>query len=180
MYSANDIEIFPHTQLATTMAEAVAAPSSNASTPPSQSSAIQRTRANLAFLANPSTAPAPASRRTRAFLRTARYTLKFIFWRLVRYAKYAAVGSLAALVAGSAIGSVASGAAFIIAPTGIFGGAAVGLLWGVGKIGWRRLARKAGKGTGNARQDERDDAQGEKIRELQERREERGLRSDPW
>jgi hypothetical protein len=162
------------------MTDTAAVPPSKAPSAQSQSSAIQRTRANLAFLANPSTAPAPASRSTRAFLRTARYTLKFIFWRLIRYAKYAVVGSLAALVAGSAIGSVASGAAFIIAPTGIFGGAAVGLLWGVGKFGWRRLAKKAGNGTGDARRDERDDAQGEQIREVQERREERGLRSDPW
>jgi hypothetical protein len=160
------------------MSDTAITPSTNA---PSQPSAIQRTRANLAFLANPSTAPAPASRRTRAFLRTARYTLKFIFWRLIRYAKYAAIGSLAALVAGSAVGSVASGAAFVLAPTGIFGGAAVGLLWGVGKFGWRRLAKKAGKGgTGDARRDERDDARGEEVRELQEKREERGLRADPW
>jgi len=159
------------------MADTVATTSPNA---PHQPSAIQRTRANLAFLANPSTAPAPASRSTRAFLRTARYTLKFVFWRLVRYAKYAVIGSLAALVAGSAIGSVASGAAFVLAPTGIFGGAAVGLLWGVGKFGWRRLAKKAGKGTGDARRDERNDAQGDKIREVQEKREERGLSNDPW
>ncbi|KAF2683806.1 hypothetical protein K458DRAFT_443344 [Lentithecium fluviatile CBS 122367] len=165
------------------MAEPTAVLPPAASNPPFQSTTLQRTRANLSFLVNPSTAPAPASRRTRAFLRTARYTLKFIFWRLVRYAKYAAIGSLTALVAGSAIGSVASGAAFFIAPTGIVGGAAVGLLWGVGKFGWRRLARKAGKGTGDARRDERDDAQGEKIREVQEvqeKREEKGLRSDPW
>jgi hypothetical protein len=170
----------PSTTSDCTMADTAVAPPPTTSSPNTQSTTLQRTRANLAFLANPSTAPAPASRSTRAFLRTARYTLKFIFWRLVRYAKYAAIGSLTALVAGSAIGSVASGAAFFIAPTGILGGAAVGLMWGLGKFGWRRLAKKAGKGTGDARRDERDDAQGERIREVQERREEQGLKSDPW
>jgi hypothetical protein len=146
-------------------------------------SAIQRTKTNLAFLANPATAPGPTSRRTRAFLRTARYTLKFIFWRLVRYAKYAAIGSLTAFVAGTAIGSAVSGVGFILAPTGILGGATVGLLWGVGKIGfrgWRRFAHKAKQGAGDARLDEKDAAEGAKVRELVEKREERGLRADPW
>jgi hypothetical protein len=168
------------TTVTPTMSDTVAASPPSTSSPTSQSTTVQRTRANLAFLVNPSTAAAPASRRTRAFLRTARYTLKFIFWRLIRYAKYAAIGSLAALVAGSAIGSVASGAAFFIAPTGLLGGAAVGLLWGLGKFGWRRLAKKASRGTGDPKRDERNDAHAEKIREVQERREERGMRSDPW
>ncbi|KAF2878063.1 hypothetical protein BDV95DRAFT_478379, partial [Massariosphaeria phaeospora] len=129
-------------------------------------SALQRTRANLAFLANPTTAAAPASLRTRTFLRTTRYALKFIFWRLVRYAKYAAIGSLTAFVAGTAIGSVVSGVGFIVAPTGIFGGATIGLLWGVGKFGWRRFARKTRHGTGDARADERDDAKGEEVKKV--------------
>lgn len=73
-----------------------------------------------------------------------------------------------------------SGVGFLLAPTGILGGATVGLLWGVGKFGWRRFAKKARDGTGDARRDERDDAGGVKIRELVERREERGLRADPW
>jgi len=161
-----------------------AQPSSSPETAPSSSkTTLQRTRTNLAFLANPATAPSPASRRTRAYLRTARYALKFIFWRLVRYAKYAAIGSLTALVAGTAIGSVASGVGFIIAPTGILGGATVGLLWGVGKVGWKgwtRFGRKARDGTGDARLDEREDAEIAERRELAEKREERGLRADPW
>jgi hypothetical protein len=143
-------------------------------------SVIQRTKTNLAFLANPATAPSPTSRRTRAFLRTARYTLKFIFWRLVRYAKYAAIGSLTAFVAGTAIGSAVSGVGFILAPTGILGGATVGLLWGVGKIGfrgWRKFAHKAKQGAGDARLDEKESV---KVKELVEKREERGLRADPW
>ncbi|KAF2705748.1 hypothetical protein K504DRAFT_459841 [Pleomassaria siparia CBS 279.74] len=150
----------------------------------SSQSTLQRTRANLAFLANPATAPGPASRRTRAFLRTTRYTLKFIFWRLVRYAKYAAIGSLTAFVAGTAIGSAVSGVGFILAPTGILGGATVGLLWGVGKIGWRgwrRFARKAKDGASDARRDEKDGAEDDaKVKELVEKGEEGGLRADPW
>jgi hypothetical protein len=131
---------------------AVAASSGTASVSPSASpdihapgSTLQRTRANLAFLYDPKTGPAPVSRRTRTFLRTAHYTLKFVFWRLVRWAKYAAIGSLTALVAGTAIGSIASGAAFVIAPPGILGGAAIGLLWGLGKYSWRWYAKRAAK-----------------------------------
>ena len=100
--------------------------------------------------------------------------------RLVRYAKYAAIGSLTALVAGTAIGSAVSGVGFILAPTGILGGATVGLLWGVGKIGfrgWRKFAHKAKQGAGDARLDEKESV---KVKELVETREERGLRADPW
>jgi len=73
-----------------------------------------------------------------------------------------------------------SGVGFILAPTGIFGGALVGLLWGMAKFGWRRFARKARDGAGDARADERSDAEGDKVQEFMERREERGLRADPW
>lgn len=110
---------------------------------PTHQSTLQSTRTNLAFLVNPANAPVPASRRTRAFLKTARYTLRFLFWRLYRYAKYAAIGSITALVAGTAIGTVASGAAFVIAPPGILGGAVVGVLWAVAKYELRRHTRRA-------------------------------------
>jgi hypothetical protein len=143
-------------------------------------SKLQRTRTNLAFLVNPDNALSPASRRTRAFLRTARYVFKFVFWRLVRYAKYAAIGSLAAAVAGTAIGTAVSGVGFILAPTGILGGALAELIWGMAKFGWRRFARKARDGAGDARADERYDAEGDTAREVLERREERGLRADLW
>ena len=150
---------------------------------PTSPSKLQRTRTNLAFLVNPSTATTtPSSRRTRTFLRTTRYILKFVFWRLVRYAKYAAIGSLAAAVAGTAIGTAVSGVGFIVAPTGILGGALAGLLLGMAKFGWRRFARKAREGNGDARRDEREDAEGERERrrEVVEKREEKGLRADPW
>ncbi|KAI4851574.1 hypothetical protein E4T44_02045 [Aureobasidium sp. EXF-8845] len=124
------------------------------------SSTLQTAKRNLQFLYDPSSPNAPTKRRTRYILKTLRYTLKFLFWRLVRYAKYAAVGALTAAIAGTAIGSVVSGAAFVIAPTGIVGGAGVGLLWGLGKFGWRTLARRVRSGDVHgvdARADERNE-----------------------
>lgn len=54
----------------------------------------------------------------------------------------------------------------MIAPTGILGGAGVGLLWAVGKFGWRRashrMRKKNGEDGSDPRKDEREDAdQGE-------------------
>ncbi|GAB7354610.1 hypothetical protein MBLNU459_g5048t2 [Dothideomycetes sp. NU459] len=109
---------------------------------PDSHTSLQTAKKNLSFLVHPDSAHAPTRRRTRALLRSLRYIGIFVFWRLVRYAKYAAVGAVTAAIAGTAIGSVASGAAFIIAPTGIFAGAGVGLLWGIGKFGWRILAKR--------------------------------------
>lgn len=71
-----------------------------------------------------------------------------------------------------------SGAAFVVAPTGILAGAGVGLLWGLGKFGWRRFARKARKGGGergsDPRRDERADAGEEREVVI------RAPRADPW
>jgi hypothetical protein len=95
----------------------------------------------------------------------------------MRYAKYALIGSLAAAVAGTAIGSVASGAAFVLAPTGIFAGAGVGLLWGMGKFGWRTLGKRVRKGKvdgEDARKDENFDAGEYKVEEV------KAPRMDPW
>ncbi|TKA74060.1 hypothetical protein B0A49_03016 [Cryomyces minteri] len=92
---------------------------------PRSSTALQSAKQNVAYLLHPDKEHAPKRFRTRAFLRTFRYFAVFAFWRLVRYAKYVAVGALTAAVAGSVIGSVISGAAFIVAPTGILGGAGV-------------------------------------------------------
>lgn len=122
------------------------------------SSTLEAAKRNAQFLWDPNSNNAPTRRRTRALLRTLRYVGKFLFWRLVRYAKYAAVGAITAAIAGTAIGSIASGAAFVIAPTGIVGGAGVGLLWGLGKFGWRTLARRVRSGEvhdADAREDER-------------------------
>ncbi|KAF2136899.1 uncharacterized protein K452DRAFT_116869 [Aplosporella prunicola CBS 121167] len=143
--------------------------------------ALRAARTNLAYLIDPSSNAGPSRRRTRALLRSLRYTAIFVFWRLLRYAKYALVGAATAAVAGTAIGSVVSGAAFVVAPTGILGGGAVGLLWGLGRVGWRVLARRAR--TGDARVDEKAGAGetgwGERRRKAEER-EERGFREDAW
>ena len=112
-----------------------------------KASALQVATQDIKYLIDPKkNSPAAHTRRTRYFLRTARYVAKFLFWRLIRYIKYAAVGAATAAIAGTAIGSVLSGAAFVIAPPGIFAGAGVGLLWGLGKFGWRTLARRVRKG----------------------------------
>jgi hypothetical protein len=154
------------------------APVEDVSTPKvHESQALQSFRRNASYLFNPDNDHRPARFRTRALLKTLRYVSIFIFWRLVRYAKYALVGSLVAAVAGTAIGSVASGAAFVIAPTGIFAGAGVGLLWGLGKFGWRTLARRARNGDVHAadpRKDENYDAGEDKPINI------KAPRMDPW
>lgn len=140
------------------MAELVTVPERS----PTGRTTLSQAKANIKFLIDPTTGPQPTQLRTRAFLRSLRYIIVFGFWRLIRYAKYAAAGALTAAVASTAIGSVVSGAAFVIAPTGILGGAGVGLVWAVAKFGWRRAHKKLREGKhhdGDARNDERDDAE---------------------
>lgn len=145
-------------------------------------SKLTKTTNTLKYLydpTNPST-PQPSKLRTRSLLRSARYITIFIFWRLFRYAKYAATGALVAAVSGTMIGSVVSGAAFVVAPTGILGGAGVGLLWAVARFGWRRAKASVGGygGEGDAKMDERADAQGEE--EEEEVKPIRVPRTEPW
>jgi hypothetical protein len=110
-----------------------------------------------------------------------RYIAIFIFWRLVRYAKYAAVGALITAVAGTAIGSVASGAAFFIAPPGILSGAGVGLLWAVGRFGWRRARARMQRAQQDERVDPREDEKADAEGEPPARRvPERVPKVDPW
>jgi hypothetical protein len=161
-------------------ASAAPPPSATALTSPQdRNSKLTKTTNTLKYLYDPAHAPQPSHLRSRTFLRSLRYISIFVFWRLVRYAKYAAMGALATAVAGTAIGSVASGAAFVIAPTGILGGAGVGLLWAVGKFGWR-WARMRVDGRGrerglDPRRDEREDAEGE-----EEVKAVRVPRTEPW
>jgi hypothetical protein len=53
--------------------------------------------------------------------------------RLVRYAKYAAVGAVAAVLGGTLLGTMGSGLAFFAAP-GILGGMGIGLATAVAKV----------------------------------------------
>ncbi|KAH7067720.1 hypothetical protein FB567DRAFT_565341 [Paraphoma chrysanthemicola] len=109
--------------------------------------ALARTRRNLHYLYSPSTSPtSPSSRRTRVFLRLIRSSLIFVFWRLVRYAKYVAIGSLIATLGAGAFGTVVSGAGFVLAPTGIMGTVLAGSVWGVGRVVLRRVGRRWDRG----------------------------------
>ena len=156
---------------------AAQAPNTQLALPDQQKSRLTRTTNTLKYLYDPTTGPQPSHLRSRTFLRSLRYISIFIFWRLVRYAKYAAMGALATAVAGTAIGSVVSGAAFVIAPTGILGGAGVGLLWAVGKFGWRRASARVRRERGvDARGDERRDAEGEG----EEVKDVKVPRTEPW
>ena len=104
------------------------------------SSALSSAKRNLRYLYDPESAKAigarPGAFRTRALLRSLRYIGIFIFWRIVRYAKYALVGSVMAAIGASAIGS---GAAFVLAPPTILSSIGVGIIWAMGKWGFNRL-----------------------------------------
>jgi len=139
------------------------------------STALQQAQRTVSFLVHPDSSNAPARRRTRALLRSLRYIGVFLFWRLFRYAKYAAVGAITAAIAGTAIGSIASGAAFVVAPPGIFAGAGVGLVWGLGKFGWRVLARRVWHGETHDADPRADEQSGHHVKE-----EIRPPRADPW
>ncbi|KAF2134074.1 hypothetical protein P153DRAFT_353279 [Dothidotthia symphoricarpi CBS 119687] len=93
-------------------------------------SALKTTKQSLAYLLNPTSPTAPTKRRTRALLRVFRSSLIFVFWRVVRYAKYVAVGSLVATLGAGAFGTFVSGAGFVLAPTGILGTVVAASVWG--------------------------------------------------
>ncbi|KAF7189199.1 hypothetical protein HII31_09621 [Pseudocercospora fuligena] len=99
------------------------------------SSAYKNARRNFNYLINPGTSDQPGRFRTRALLRTLRYISQFVIWRLVRWAKYAAVAFAVATVGGTLV----SGAGFVLAPTGIAGSIVAASVWGIGKY----IARKA-------------------------------------
>jgi len=139
-------------------------------------SALATTKRNLRYLYNPKSAPnAIQSRRTRTVLRVLRSSLIFVFWRLVRYAKYVAIGSLVATIGAGAFGTVVSGAGFVLAPTGILGTVLAGSVWGVGRFVVRRLGHRweHGRGYGEV-EEEMDEHRGLEAREY------RGPEAMPW
>jgi sulfite exporter TauE/SafE len=105
------------------------------------SSALKSAQQNIKFLFSPdsTSSPRPARLRTRALLRSLRYIGIFVFWRVVRYAKYALVGSIVAAVGASAFGGVVSGAAFVLAPPTLATSVGIGLIWAAGKWGFRKM-----------------------------------------
>lgn len=124
-------------------------------------SALVNARRNFSFLISPdSTSDRPARLRTRALLRSIRYLGQFIIWRLVKWAKYAAVGALVAAVGATAFGGVMSGAAWIAAPPTIGASIIAACIWGVGKFAARRLHqrwRSTGEDTGATEREYRSD-----------------------
>lgn len=108
------------------------------------SSALHDAKRSLHYLFAPDSpnAPRPAHLRTRALLRSLRYIGIFVFWRIVRYAKYALVGSVVAALGASAFGGVLSGAAFVFAPPTLLTSIGIGTIWAMGKWGFRKMKVK--------------------------------------
>jgi hypothetical protein len=103
-------------------------------------SALASAKLNFKYLYNPTNSTvAPARFRTRALLRSLRYISIFIFWRIVRYAKYALVGSVVAAVGATAFGGAISGVGFLLAPPTIATSVGIGAIWAVGKWGFRKM-----------------------------------------
>ncbi|GAA94105.1 uncharacterized protein L969DRAFT_93490 [Mixia osmundae IAM 14324] len=137
--------------------------------PTSETTALAKAKQNVSFLINPSNKTvAPTRFRTRALLRTVRYIAVFLFWRLVRYAKYAAIGSAVAFAGSGVLGTVTGGAGFLLAPPGIVSGALLGIGYGALKIGWKGFRtgiKRAHEGdeVGSVRAAEREEARGERT-----------------
>ena len=114
------------------------------------SSALVAARRNFRYLISPTTSKEhPGRFRTRALLRTLRYVGMFIFWRLVRWAKYVAVGSIVAAVSATAFGGLIGGIGWLAAPPTLAASVVTGTIWGVGKFGARRLHKKWKAGGGD-------------------------------
>lgn len=119
-------------------------------------SALVSAKRNLNFLINPEKAANHPSRfRTRALLRTVRYLGIFIFWRVVRYAKYVAVASIVATVGAAASGVIAP-FAWLAAPPTMSAAIVSASIWGVGKFSAKRLHKRweqTGKDEGRAQRE---------------------------
>jgi hypothetical protein len=112
---------------------------------------LPQLNADFSDLINPTkTADHPERLRTHALLRTLNCVGRLIFWRIVRYAKYVAIGSLVAAVGAAAFGSVISGVAWIVATTSFGAGIVAATVWYFGKWGDHRLQRKWGRSTNEA------------------------------
>jgi hypothetical protein len=143
------------------------------------SSALHSAKRNLHFLFAPDspTAPHPARLRTRALLRSLRFIGIFVFWRIVRYAKYALVGSIVAAIGASAFGGVVSGAAFVLAPPTLMTSVGIGLLWAGGKWGFGKM--HVGEKVGvNAERQVRENQEG--VKRDGQWRDVQGPRAVPW
>ena len=145
-------------------------------------SALKNARRNFSYLLNPSTSTdRPGRLRTRALLRTFRYIAQFIIWRLVRWAKYAAVGMAVATVAATGFGTVVSGAGFVLAPTGIAGSIVAASVWGVGKYVARKASARWKQGGGDVGEEKRERVRdGAREERMLSEGYEGGGRAVPW
>lgn len=150
-------------------------------------SALVNARRNFKYLINPTT-PAgdrPARLRTRALLRSLRYITQFIFWRLVRWAKYAAVGAVAAAVGATAFGAFASGIGWVLAPPSIGASIVAMGIWKGGSFAAQRLHRRwreTGKDAGQEQRERQEDMSDEHVSTRAGRGlgPERGPQAVPW
>lgn len=102
--------------------------------PPTSKTSLATAKTNLRYLiSGPGGAAAPASLTTRSALRTTRYVLRFLFWRLLRYGKYALIAAGTSALAGSALAGVVPIAGAILVPS-VPVAAAIGLTTAVIKV----------------------------------------------
>ena len=143
--------------------------------------ALKAARRNLGYLYDPKDWPQPTRFRTRAFLRSLRYITVFVFWRLIRWAKYIAFGSLIAAVSATALGGAITGIGWIAAPPTIGASILSGCVWQVGKYGARKLNKKWKKGGGDVGEEARERAQDEHpLRDTGTYGQETGPQAVPW
>ncbi|SCZ92674.1 BZ3500_MvSof-1268-A1-R1_Chr5-2g08092 [Microbotryum saponariae] len=120
---------------------------------PNSKTSLQTAKTNLSYLVRgPQAGGArPASLTLRTALRSTRYVVKFIFWRLLRYFKYTLIAAGTAALAGTAIGSIVPVAGALLVPSIPFG-------WRHRGNHFRQGWLVGGEGR-DARADERNDAE---------------------
>lgn len=104
----------------------------------------------------------PASLRTRSTLKSLRYVFKFVFWRLVRYFKYAAIAAGTTALAGTLIGTALPAVGALLVPS-VPVAAAIGLTTSVIKFTWRHRGNRFRQGwiAGGEGRDPRKDEEGD-------------------
>lgn len=123
-------------------------------------SALINARRNFSYLVNPTSTDRPARLRTRALLRTVRYVVQFVIWRLVRWAKYAAVGAVIAAIGTTALGTFVSGVGWVLAPPSIGASIVAMGIWTTGKFAARRFHnrwKETGKDAGEEQRERETD-----------------------
>lgn len=128
-------------------------PAKHSSEEASRSSAATRTQhlsLTPLLAGGSSVAAASSSWRTRSLYATARYVGKFIWWRIVRYGKYLALGAVTATLGGTFLGTLVSGASIFVAPTAAMGFVIAGGL-AVAKVSFKGQAAVIAKGTRGSR-----------------------------